>query len=59
MLEHLHSLLSSGHIAIARKHNELITSLRTAHAEEWKLDKEETVFDDDLDTMMTLVKGVK
>lgn len=59
LLEHLHSLLSAGYVAIPKAYDKLITSLQTAHATEWDLQKEDTVYDDDLDCMRLLVKEVK
>ena len=59
LLEHLHSLLSKRMIAIPADCTELITALKTAKAKEWDLDKEETVFDDDLDSLRLLLKEVK
>jgi len=59
MLEHLHSLVSKGKIAIPKEFEYLITSLHTANAVEWDLDKEETVYDDDLDCLRLITKEVK
>lgn len=59
LLEHLHSLLSAGYIAIPKEYDQLITSLKTAQATEWDLNKDETVFDDDLDCVRLLLKEVK
>lgn len=59
MLEHTHSLVSAGYIAIPKEYDKLITSLQTAYAEEWDLDKERTVYDDDLDCLRLLLKEVK
>lgn len=59
LLEHLHNLMSKGHIAIPKECTELITSLQTAYAEEWDLDKERTVYDDDLDSLRLLLKEIK
>lgn len=59
LLEHLHSLISKGKIAIPSEYEYLITSLHTANAIEWDLDKEETVYDDDLDCLRLITKEVK
>ena len=58
LLEHTHSLLSRGMLAIPKEYEFLITSLRTAQATEWNLDKESTVYDDDLDSLRCLLKEV-
>jgi hypothetical protein len=51
MFQHCKSLLENENniVAIHPKFNKLITSLRTAVANEYKLDKEVTSFDDILD----------
>jgi len=49
MLSHLHSLVSKGLIAIDPKYDKLITSLKTAWANEQSLDKKQTSYDDLLD----------
>ena len=59
LLEHLHSLLSAGYVAIPKEYEQLITSLKTAQATEWDLNKEDTVFDDDLDCLRLLLKEIK
>lgn len=59
LLEHLHSLLSAGYVAIPKEYDKLITSLQTAHATEWDLNKDDTVYDDDLDCLRLLLKEVK
>ena len=59
LLEHLHDLMSRRMLAIPKECTELITSLRSAYAEEWDLDKERTVYDDDLDSIRLLLKEVK
>ena len=48
MLEHTFLLVSDNKIAIPKKYDRLITSLRTAQAEDYNLKKEDTVNDDDL-----------
>jgi hypothetical protein len=59
LLSHLHSLLSSGYVAIPKEYDKLITSLQTAQATDFDLDKENTVYDDDLDCLRLLLKEVK
>jgi hypothetical protein len=53
MLSHTKESLeyAGGTIAINPKFNKLITSLRTAVANEYKLDKEATSYDDLLDAL--------
>lgn len=58
LLEHLYNLMSRGMVAIPNNCQELITSLKTAQATEWSLDKENTVYDDDLDCLRMLLKKV-
>ena len=59
LLEKLHSLISKGKVAIPKEYEFLITSLHTANAIEWDLDKDETVYDDDLDCLRMITKEVK
>jgi hypothetical protein len=51
MLQHTKSLLEDPDnlIAIDKRYDKLLTSLRTAVAKEYKLDKEQTSFNDILD----------
>ena len=42
MLSNLHAVVSKGYLAIDENHDKLITSLRTAYAEELNLKKEQT-----------------
>ena len=58
LLEHCYLLVSDGHVAIPKEYDRLITSLRTAQASEWSLNKEETTYDDDLDSLRLLLKRV-
>jgi hypothetical protein len=57
MLQHLKALLEdpNGVIAIAPKFDKLLTSLRTAYSNDFKLDKERTEFPDTLDAMRLAV----
>lgn len=49
MLSHLHVLVSKGYLAIPQEYDKVITSLRTAYAEELNLKKDITTYDDLLD----------
>ena len=57
MLSNLHAIISKGYLAIEEKHDKLITSLRTAYAEELNLKKEQTSYDDLLDALRLSLKG--
>jgi hypothetical protein len=57
MLSNLHTMISKGYLAIEEKHQELITSLRTAYAEELNLKKGVTSYDDLLDALRLSLKG--
>jgi hypothetical protein len=57
MLSNLHVLVSKGFLAIPEKYDKLITSLRTAWAEELTLDKQQTSYDDLLDALSLSLKG--
>ena len=46
-----------GYLAIPEKYDKLITSLRTAYANELTLDKEQTSYDDSLDALRLSLKG--
>ena len=50
-------VISKGYLAIEPKHDKLITSLRTAYAEELNLKKEQTSYDDLLDGLRLSLKG--
>ena len=51
MLEHMVLLVSAGKVAIPKRYDRLITAMRTAQATEYSLDKENTVNDDDIDSI--------
>jgi hypothetical protein len=51
MLSHLAVMINKGYLAIPAKYEKLITSLRTAYAREYSLDKEQTSFNDSLDAL--------
>jgi hypothetical protein len=57
MLSILHAIISKGYLAIEEKHYKLLTSLRTAYAEELNLKKEQTSYDDILDALRLSLKG--
>ena len=57
MLSNLYAVVSKEYLAIPEKHDKLITSLRTAWAEELSLDKKETSYDDLLDALRLSLKG--
>jgi len=57
MLSHLHVMISKGYLAIPEEHDKVITSLRTAYAEELNLKKEQTSYDDLLDALRLALKG--
>jgi hypothetical protein len=57
MLSQLHSVVTKGYLAIPEKYQQLITSLRTAYAEELNLDKKQTSCDDLLDALRLSLKG--
>jgi len=51
MLSHLAMLVSREYIAIPKEFDKLIISLRTAYANEYSLDKEQTSYSDSLDAL--------
>lgn len=57
MLTKLHHFMYKGLIAIPKEHNDLITSLGTAYAEELNLKKDQTSYDDSLDALRLSLKG--
>ena len=57
MLSHLHVMISKNYLAIPKQFEKLITSLRTAYAREYSLDKEQTSFNDSLDALRLSLKG--
>ena len=50
-------MVSKGYLAIPSKYDKLITSLRTAYATEYSLDKEQTSYSDSLDALRLSLKG--
>jgi len=53
----LYSMITKEYLAIPEKHDKLITSLRTAYAEELNLKKEQTSYDDLLDGLRLATKA--
>jgi hypothetical protein len=59
MLAHLHVMMNKNYLAIPKQYEKLITSLRTAYATEYSLDKEQTTYNDLLDALRLSLKGYK
>jgi hypothetical protein len=59
MLRKTANLLSKGCLAIPKEYDKLITSLRTATATEWDLNKDDTVNDDSLDAIRCMLSSDK
>ena len=57
MLSNLHALVLKGFLAIDPKHDKLITSLRTAYAEELNLKKDIGSYSDLLDALRLSFKA--
>ena len=57
MLSKLYLFLNKGFLAIPKQHQELITSLRTAKATNYSLDKQQTSYDDLLDACRLSLHG--
>ena len=57
MLGNLHAVISKGYLAIDPKYGKLLTSLRTAYANELTLDKDQTSYNDLLDGLRLSLKG--
>ena len=57
MSSNLHAVVSKGYLAIDKKYDKLITSLRTAYANELSLDKDQTSYNDLLDALRLSLKG--
>jgi hypothetical protein len=57
MLSNLHAVISKGLLAIDPKYDKLLTSLRTAYAEELNLNKDVTSYDDLIDSLQLGLKG--
>ena len=50
-------MVSKGYLSIPKQYDKLITSLRTAYANEYSLDKEQTSYSDSLDALRPSLKG--
>jgi hypothetical protein len=59
MLSNFHAVVSKGYLAITEKYDKLITSLRTAWAEELNLKKGVTSYDDLLDALRLALNAYK
>jgi hypothetical protein len=59
MLSNLHLFANKEYLCIPKQHDKLIISLRTAIANEYTLDKEETSYDDLLDALRLSLKAYK
>jgi hypothetical protein len=59
MLQHLSSLLDQGLLAIPPQFENLINGLRSAVANEWRLDKTATAYDDLIDALRLNVSYYK
>ncbi len=57
MLSHLHVMVNKNYLAIPKEHDKLITSMRTAYAQEYSLNKEQTAYNDLLDSLRLSLKG--
>jgi hypothetical protein len=57
MLSNLHAVVSKQYLAIDPKYDKLLTSLRTAWAEELNLKKDVTSYDDLIDSLQLALKG--
>jgi hypothetical protein len=59
MLEHIYQLLTKDKIAILKEFNKLESALRTAWSIGFDLDKDQTMYDDSLDSLRLMLKGVR
>jgi hypothetical protein len=57
MLSHLSLMINKEYLAIPENHDKLIVSLRTAEVREYSPDKEQTSYDDLLDSLRLFLKG--
>ncbi len=57
MLSHLYLMINKGYLAMPEQYDKLIVSLRTAQANEYSLDKEQTSYNDSLDALRLSLKG--
>ena len=56
MFTDLHMLVNKEYLAIPKEYDKLIISLRTAYANEYSLDKEQTSYNDSLDGLRLACK---
>jgi hypothetical protein len=59
MSEHTYQLLTKGKIAIPKEFNKLESALRNAWSIGFDLDKDQTMYDDSLDSLGLMLKGVR
>jgi hypothetical protein len=59
MLTHLHMLVNKEYLCVPKQHDKLIVSPRTAYANEYSLDKEESSYNDWLDALRLACKMYK
>jgi hypothetical protein len=59
MLTHLHMLVNKEYLCVPKRHDKLIVSLRTAYANEYSLDKEQSSYNDSLDALRLACKMYK
>jgi hypothetical protein len=59
MLSHLAMIVSKEYLAIPKEFDKVIISLRTAYANEYSLDKEQTSYSDSLDALRLACKMYK
>ena len=59
MLAHLSILVNKEYLAIPKESDKLIISLRTAYANEYSLDKEQTSYSDSIDALRLACKMYK
>jgi hypothetical protein len=57
MLSHLHVMVNKSYLAVPSNNEKLITSLRTAYATEYSLNKDQTSYNDLLDALRLSLKG--
>ena len=57
MLSHLHVMVNKSYLGVSSKYDKLITSLRTAYATEYSLNKDQTSYNDLLDALRLSLKG--
>lgn len=58
MLRNMYIMVANGILAIPSKYEKLLLSMRTAQAEDWDLDKDNTINNDHLDGARLMCKGI-